>query len=157
MDHITIERALLTARLFWAALLGGQIFLAFAVVKMWHAGVVPAAAPAAARIILLVPIVLFVTLVPLGLFLRNQIYKRSWQGPAIAPQGYLTGNLVLLALCETVVLSSLIASLLLHAFWPAIGPGLLAVAMQALNFPNGRAMEASPDTEGTSWNRPPSK
>ena len=80
--------------------------------------------------------------IPIGYYIRMQLYKRNWQGDIITPKGYFTGNLILLALCEGPALMGLVLVMLAGEFWPWIIPTLVAMGAQIINFPNGRPMYA---------------
>jgi hypothetical protein len=141
MDNITPDRALLSARVFWFALLGGQLAFVMVIFGIWrkvplHLDLRVATQVSYAGVIALA------MFVPLGYFLRMQTYKRYWRGSIIAPQGYLTGNLVLWLLIETAATVSLLAVLIQGSFWPAGVPAAIAVALHLVNFPTGKPMFA---------------
>jgi hypothetical protein len=143
LDRLLRQRSLISIRVLWAALLAGEGLLLVTVLLMWHRGVVPSSPPHVARAISYAGVILLVTLVPLGYFIRNQIYKRYWRGDAIAPGGYLGGNLSLYLLCEIVASASLVATMIAreHGWqWLAATPAAVAVAVHIVNFPNGKAM-----------------
>jgi hypothetical protein len=60
----------------------------------------PAPDPSLGGILFEVAVLMLLMAVPAGYLLRGQIYKRGWQGPAIAPQAYVAGNVVLWAMGE---------------------------------------------------------
>jgi hypothetical protein len=133
-------------RVIWLALLMGQIGFMFAIVVVWHGSTGFQASPEQGRLIFLITVGMLLVSVPLGYFIRSQTYKRNWQGTQITPQGYFVGNLILLAMCESVSLTGLVATLLSGRLWPTILPSVAAMAVQVVNFPNGRAMRpAYPD------------
>ena len=86
---------------------------------------------------------MLVTSVPVGYFIRGQIYKKNWEGDVVTPKGYMMGNIVLLAMCEAVSLCGLVATMIGHVVWFAV-PSLLAMAVQVVNFPLGGPMEPNP-------------
>ncbi len=133
--------ALLKLRLIWLMLLVGQlVFLALAM-AMARQHTVPAADPMVVRGILITAVALLVLGIPLGYFLRNQCYKRAWQGNRISPTGYMTGNILLLAMGEAVAILACLTILL----GGPLGTGLAVLIptwlIHAVNFPTGRAME----------------
>ena len=82
-----------------------------------------------------------VIVIPIGYILRTQIYKRGWRGPVITPGAYLTGNVVLLGICEGSSLFGLVVTFLNGSLWPTIIPSVIAMGVGAINFPNGLAMQ----------------
>lgn len=137
------ERTLLTLRVLWGALLAGIGFLFLMMLSLWHKDAVPDSPPRIARGLGYAAVILLVTLVPLGYFIRNQTYKRYWQGDAIAPPGYLGGNLALFVLCSLAASVGLAATLVARTHgWHCLTavPAVVAVAVLVINFPNGRAM-----------------
>jgi len=127
-------------RVIWAAMLMGQGMFLFVIVFLWSSGASFQPSPDTAWLLFLVTVVVLVSAVPVGYVCRQQIYKRNWVGNVITPQGYLTGNIVLLALCEGVSMLGLVATLLNGSFWPTLAPSVIAIGVQVINFPNGRAM-----------------
>lgn len=134
------DRALMTTRLIWAAMLMGQVIFLFVIVFLWSSSASFQPSPDTAWVLFLVTVAVLVSAVPVGYVCRQQIYKRNWVGDVITPQGYLTGNVVLLALCEGVSMLGLVATLLNGSLWPTLAPSVIAMAVQVINFPNGRAM-----------------
>ncbi len=132
--------AVQTARIIWAAMLLGQVAFLFVIVALWNSESF-LTDPKTGRLLFLVSLVMLIGLVPLAYFIRGQIYKKNWVDRAVIPNGYLTGNIVFLALCEVVSLTGLAATLFSGEFWPAILPSVAAMLVQAVNLPNGRAME----------------
>jgi len=134
--------ALLTLRILWAAMLGGVVtfgvVVAFLFTKGGYRGT--SSSPDLERIFLAIGFGALVIAVPIGYFIRNQSYKRHWQGQAVTPGGYVTGNLILLAMCEGVAFFSLVATLAVGAFGWVTAPGVLAAAGMLVNFPTGRPM-----------------
>ena len=134
------DKALMTTRLVWVALLMGQVMFLFVIVFLWSSSGAFQPSSDTAWILFLVAVVMLVLAVPVGYVCRQQIYKRNWVGDVITPQGYLTGNVVLLALCEGVSMLGLVATLLNGSLWPMLVPSVIAMTVQGINFPNGRAM-----------------
>jgi len=88
-----------------------------------------------------VALAMLVVLTPLGYFIRNQLYKASWQGNVVKPWGYVIGNLTLLAMVEAVSFFGLIGTLVERSFasLPFV-VSVIAMAIQVINFPHGRPM-----------------
>lgn len=132
--------AMRVARIVWAAMLVGQVAFLFVIVALWNSESF-LTDPKTGRLLFLVSLVMLIGLVPLAYFIRGQVYKKNWVDRAVTPNGYLTGNVVFLAVCEAVSFTGLVATLLYGEFWPAILPSVGAMVVQAVNLPNGRAME----------------
>jgi len=58
---------------------------------------------------------------------------------------YLRGTLVFLGMCEFVSLFGLVATILNGSFFPPVIATLASMAVQALNFPDGREMRPTPE------------
>lgn len=147
-DPTPANRALTTTRLIWAAMLIGQVMFLFVIVFLWSSNAAFGPSPDMAWLLFQAAVVTLIVAVPVGYVCRQQVYKRNWVGDAIKPQGYLTGNVVLLALCEGVSMLGLVATLLNGSLWPTLAPSVIAMAVQVINFPNGRAMQPAPATFG---------
>ncbi len=84
--------------------------------------------------------------VGMGYFIRNQSYKKHWQGHAVTPPGYFQGNLVLLALLEMASFVVLVFVLISGKLFPVVLPAVASLAVQCVNFPVGTPMdEALPE------------
>ncbi len=138
------DTAIVTVRIIWGALLFGQVSL-LAVAAMGIAQATERGAPANSVLqIFWINVVLLMVAVPLGYFLRAQCYKRHWQANAITARGYITGNLLLLALLEAVSLLGLVAALVNGRLMPTIVPPLAALALLIWNYPTGAALRPDP-------------
>jgi hypothetical protein len=143
MQNITPGRALLSARVVWCALLGGQLAFVLVILGIWRSvDIHMQAEPHVRHLVRYAGVAALLVCVPLGYYFRMQTYKRYWRGSVIAPQGYFTGNLVLFALLETAGTISLAAALVSGSFWPAGVPAGIALAVHLANFPNGKPMLA---------------
>ena len=133
-------KALWTVRILWAALLMGQLIFLGVIVVVWETN--PSFQPSPDVVKILFPIVIGMLLVgvPIGYVWRGQVYKRYWQDNVVAPQGYVGGNLFLLALCEGISLFGLATTMLNGSLWPTVVPSVIAMAVQVVNWPNGQAM-----------------
>ena len=141
MDRATPGSALLTTRVLWALLLAGQASYLLTVMLIWARRAIPPVTLEGRRLAAYLAIAGLVVLLPLGYHLRNQAYKKHWRGDAIAPRGYISGNLILFVLCQLACTLGLTAALVQGAFWPGAAPAAVAVAAYFVNFPNGRAMQ----------------
>ena len=134
--------ALILTRAIWVALLFGQVAFAVVTVVLISAGEL-GDATTLHPLLFYISAAIFALAMLVGGFVRNQIYKRSWRGHAVAPGGYVAGNVTYLALLEGAGLFGIITTLT-TGVWAGMGVAGLAVAVQILNFPNGRAMRESP-------------
>ncbi len=137
--------SLMMLRVVWATLLMGEVvFAVIAAFITFGAGSARAPNPRLGNILLFIGGVMLVVELPIGYIIRGQIYKRHWQGNAIAPAGYFTGNLILLAMCEGIVFLGLVGWIVSRVFWPTILPALVALAIQLVNFPTGAPLRPDP-------------
>jgi hypothetical protein len=81
---------------------------------------------------------LLVAAAPMGMLLRRSIF-----GPdrPVPPQRYTTGTIASLAFLEGPSLAGLTAVMLSPTPWPSLAVPILAMAIQALQFPTGDAMQ----------------
>ncbi|MFA9477699.1 hypothetical protein ACERK3_05255 [Phycisphaerales bacterium AB-hyl4] len=147
MHELTKEQrgALMNLRIIWAALLLGQLTVGAVLlgVKL-TAGDELAPAGGADWLFVLMAVAVLVVLAPTAYFARNQFYKAKWQGDAVAPSGYVNGNIVLLAMLEGAGVTALVMMFISDR--PLL-PGLVAVVailLQAVNFPTGEPMRPHP-------------
>jgi len=139
---VTPQQSLRTLRIIWAALLTGQVV--FLVIVMWlirQPAQRATITPELRRTLFIIAAASLVMAVPIGYFIRRKSYDKG-RGPdgAVAPPGYATGNIVLYALCEGVSLFAIVGILLSRQVTPFIYITLLAVAVQAVNFPTGASL-----------------
>jgi len=142
MPNITDKnQSLKMTRLVWFALLMGQ----FVFLGVIGSGVIDIKASESmpANVLFIANMLFLFIAIPIGLFIRNQIYKANWVGDVVQPQGYLTGNLIFLAICEGVSMLGLVNTMLAGKFGLPILPSVLALAVFVLNFPNGKPMQSS--------------
>jgi hypothetical protein len=132
------KAALRTIRLLWAAMLVGQILfmIVIAVMHIQRDG----ETSQISKLLGYVGFGMLPVMTAVGYFIRNQTYKANWREDVITPQGYGGGNLILLAMLEGVALLSLVATLLHGSFGLPFVPAMIAMAIQVINYPNGRAM-----------------
>jgi hypothetical protein len=134
------QKALLNLRIIWAVMQTSVIVFMFIVIAQQTAGSPHQPALQTMNVMIGMSWAMLATIVPVGYFVRMQVYKRSWQGDVIAPAGYTIGNLVLFACCHSVAFFALILVMLNGTLWPTIIPTVLAMAVMVINFPNGHAM-----------------
>ena len=134
-DGMTREKALRQARLIALALLAGQaIFLAVAVLLL-ATGVIVPGPPDLARPLAAACVVVFAVLVPLAFILRRRLVEPREAGAAPEPANLLKAHIVFFALCETVTLLCLVASLVLGTLVPGAILALLSMGVQATSMP----------------------
>jgi F0F1-type ATP synthase membrane subunit c/vacuolar-type H+-ATPase subunit K len=135
------KQTLLVTRIVWAAMIAGQMLFMIVIPFIWPDEPKQTQSP---DIMLMLPFVMLVVMVPVGYFIRMQVYKANWREDIVAPGGYFTGNLILLAMCEAVAFMGLVNVQLRGELFPALIPTILALMVQIVNFPNGRAMQRDP-------------
>lgn len=133
-------RALTVTRALWVVLLAGQLLFCLFVATGWQRGFITGA-PDLARLLFPFSVGVLLIQTPAAVFLRNQLYKKNWRGFAVTPGGYLTANVIFLASCAGVSLLGLVVVMMDGRLGPPVVVPAAAVAMQVINFPNGRAME----------------
>lgn len=134
-------RILLVTRLLWVVAFIAPLVMGAVYFAAGHGGAVQTGRfVEAGRTVLYVNFALAALMLPVGLFVRNQCYKRNWRAEAVTPRGYLFGNVVLLAICEGLVILSLVNVFLNGALFPAGVPAAAVVAVHLLNFPHGGPM-----------------
>jgi hypothetical protein len=135
----TPEQSLRTLRIIWAALLLGQVV--FLVIVMWlirQPAERSTITPELRRTLFILAAAWLVLAVPIGYLIRWKTYEKG-RAPdgSVSPGGYATGNIILLALCEGVSLFAIVGILLSRQVTPFMYITLLAIAVQAVNFPTG--------------------
>ena len=136
---VSSEGSVRTLRIIWAALLLGQVV--FLVIVMWlirQPADRSTVTPELRRTLFIIAAAWLVMAVPMGYFIRWKNYEKG-RAPdgSVAPGNYATGNIILYALCEGVSLFAIVGILLSRQVTPFIYITLLAVAVQAINFPTG--------------------
>lgn len=137
-------QTLTLTRILWAGLLAGQLIFLIVVAALIVDKQQSSLDDATVWPLLAGLLVFLVTAVGVGLFLRAQVYKAHWQGQVVTPHGYLTGNLIFLALCEGVSFAGLALCLAHGSFWPFALGSFLALSAQVVNFPHGGPMHPQP-------------
>lgn len=132
-------------RILWGATLMSPAVLAVVLGAGRGEDVTAAAAQPAmlgpVRVAVVALLVLLVA-VPVAYFTRLQVYKRGWQGLAVKPEAYFLGNLMLFAALEAVTMLTLVLGASVGDRGPCWAVALVAWGGLAVNFPNGRAMQA---------------
>ena len=146
------RQALMTLRIIWAAMVFGQVVIA-AVLMVLMLGMDQPLMASPHWLFVAIPAGMLAVAAPAGYFIRGQVYKANWQGQVVTPSGYSTGNIVLLAILESVAIIALV--LMFVGGWPP-WPGviaLLALVIQAVNFPTGAPMRPHPPGFGVGLGR----
>jgi len=133
------RQRLTTLRIIWFALLMGQAaFLAIVLVLIRRPTDHRALDPQLTRTLFYAALGLLVVVVPVGYFLRMKMYEKN-RAPdgSVTGESYLTGNIILLALCEGVSLFGIVGILLSRTLTPFIWITAAAVVIQLVNFPTG--------------------
>jgi hypothetical protein len=128
---------LLVTRIIWAALLMGQVIFLVIVLTIGPGFAEPD--PELMQILLYVLFAMLVTMVPIAYVVRGVIYNKG-RRDGVQPQAYATGNILFLAMCEGVGFAGLTFALLNRGGGPHLIVALIAMAVQVINFPTGRAM-----------------
>lgn len=135
-------RTLAVLRVLWTLLLVGQAILVSVAAIVMRSASKPMLDEDTAWQLFGATSIMLVVNVLLGSYLRNQIYKRHWQGHVVKPAGYFFGNIVMLAMLESVVMLGIVVSMLRLTFWPWLLPGGVALLVYLVNFPHGGPMFA---------------
>jgi hypothetical protein len=139
MDQGTPQPPLFITRIIWLGLLGGM--LTYSGVILLLSADFGEPVPEMAQTFPLIGAGMLVVGVPVGYFIRMQIYKKNWKEDAIAPGGYFTGNLVLWAIIEGATIASLTGCLVSQALWPCFIPAIVGMGLMVINFPTGRPLQ----------------
>jgi F0F1-type ATP synthase membrane subunit c/vacuolar-type H+-ATPase subunit K len=133
---------LMTARIIWGAMLMGQImFLAIIVLVIWaNARPEQRLDDDLRRILLYAGVGMLVSGVLVGYLLRSKIAAPGSDG-LIDGGRYFTGNILLWAMMEGASLFGLVMMMLDQKAWPFLGIVIVAMAVQAINFPTGNGMK----------------
>lgn len=139
-DSQTPHRTLLVLRLFWAASLVTQVILAIILINVFSTDQ-RLVNPRVGQVLVYIAAAALLVAVPVGYFIRNQIYKAHWREHAISPAGYFTGNLVLLGMMETISVVAIVFAFVDGRALPAMYVAGAAILVQLINFPTGRPMQ----------------
>ena len=137
----TPEKALLSTRIVWGAMLFSQI-LVFGVLypQISATTPVPANNQSLAKLMPLIATVLVFVELPAAYFIRSIIFKKRTEDGVVAPPAFVTGNIVFFALCESVTLFVIVSCMITQTLWPTIVPAIAPLALFLLNFPTPRVM-----------------
>lgn len=137
----TPQQALSTLRMIWLSLLMGQVIFLVVVIFLIQKPGTPVD-PQVTRLLFILSLAGLLSLVPLGYLLRIKAYDRARESDgSVSPQSYLTGNIILLAMAEGPALLSIVGILLSRELSPFILVTVLAIAVQAINFPTGAPLQ----------------
>ena len=138
MQQPTPAGTLLVTRIIWAALLMGQVIFLVIVLTIGPRFSEPD--PELMQILLYVLMAMLVAMVPIAYIVRGVIYNKGRRDGIVQPPAYATGNILFLAMCEGVGFAGLTFALLNRGGGPHLIVALVAMAVQVVNFPTGRAM-----------------
>ncbi|MEM9882895.1 MAG: hypothetical protein AAF800_08255 [Planctomycetota bacterium] len=134
-----------TLRVIWAAVLMGLVTVMGVLVFLTLSEEPNADVEPSLPVVSLIAAGLLITTIPVGYFVRNQVYKANWRGDAVTPEGYLRGNIAFYALIEFPAVIAAISVLIEGAVWPHAVPWLVTVGLLLVNFPTGGpTRDASP-------------
>ena len=141
MQNQTPAQALLTTRILWAALLiGPLIFVGIA--SQIFKGPPPPNSDDLQKFLPLVVCAFALVELPVLYLVRGITFKKNRENDAVTPRGFLTGNLMLFAGCEGLMLFAIVTWIVTRIIMPTVLPGVLALLVMLVNFPTGRAMYA---------------
>jgi hypothetical protein len=130
--NLTPGEALRNARIICIALLAGQALFLGLVAFLVTAGDLAPGPAEVGRTLFYASAGAFVVLVPLAFALRARLLGGD---PPPLPARRVQAHILFFGLCEVVSLLSLVAALVARALIPAALIALLAMAVQAVNFP----------------------
>lgn len=135
------RRSTLQLRLIWGVMLAGLLVLASVMFNVLGPGRPVSSTPPWLGWL---PMGLLLIGVPVSYFIRNQCYKRAWQGHQVAPAGYVAGNLFVFALLEIVVIAGVVVGAIVPGAGPARAAAVAGFVLLLLNFPSGRPLDPQP-------------
>lgn len=140
--HATNPRAaLVSLRILWGAMVMGLVLLGV-VLALTQNTLSQTDGPGQVRATYtVVAYAMLVLMVPVGYFVRNQVYKSGWREHAVTPQAYFTGNLILFAVFEGLALAGFLLSALVGFDPVVLIPGAIGFGLLLLNFPTGKPMQ----------------
>jgi hypothetical protein len=136
----TPEEALRRARIIWAIVLIGQSVFVGVVGFLIVKGILGLEPGDLSRLLTRIGFGLLIVFVPLAYLVRRLMFRRGGEGRPTPPMSYLNGTIVFLSMCEFVSLFGLVVTILNGSFFPPVVATLVAMAVQALNFPDGQEM-----------------
>ena len=137
LKNLPPEKALMTHRVIWAALLMGQLgFAALVLFQTSHpAQPAPRIDPQLLTILPIVQLALALTVIPATFFLRMKTFRKFTVNGQLSPGGFGSGNITFWAGCETVAFFGLVSILITRILWPFIALSALAFLFQLLTVP----------------------
>ena len=132
-SNMSPQKALLTLRIIWFALLMGPISFLVLLGVLVLPSHVQANPPQ--PILVWVNLAMLVIVVPVNFFIRNLIFRRSQNEDGIRPAAYSIGNIVFWAGCEGVAFFGLVIAVVNGSLWPTIVIVAIALVPQVLTFP----------------------
>lgn len=149
---LTPKRALQRARTIWAGMLLSLIAPGVIALLLIGPGTDqssdtdPARSGAGGTILSVIALVALLGGTFAGYLLRQQAFKAGWTGNAVKPKAYVTGNLLLFAPVEAASTVAVVVAIVEGSVFPTLLLAALGVAVLAINFPTGSAMdETLPD------------
>jgi cytochrome bd-type quinol oxidase subunit 2 len=137
-------QALRTIRVLWFALLLGEVLFLGVIVFLLSTGNAVTSMPAETiQLLFYINSAMLAAAVPLGHFLRRKRYEAARDGDVVTPQGYLSGNILLYAMCEGQALFSLVIVMMAGQYLPYVVPAIVAMTVQVLNWPTGAPMQSA--------------
>ncbi|MEM6853380.1 MAG: hypothetical protein AAF593_03125 [Planctomycetota bacterium] len=153
-DEDNTAQPLITIRIIWGAILMGLIFISAVMVVLTLDQSPEEATPAldsdGLPVVTIAAAGLLIAAVPAAYFLRNQIYKKHWSGDAVEPEGYVTANILFLALIEAPAVVAAIGIVVHGSVFPQVIPLVIAAGIILANFPTGGPMRSQAPRLGVS-------
>ncbi len=142
--HFSPQQTLILTRIIWAALLAGTLVIAVVLATAFGFEAKPPTDPnteqAADFTIWLTGLIVTLTAIPAGLFIRGQAYKKGWTNNTVSPRAYHSGNIIAFATCEGTAIVNLIFYFVVDHHIANLICAVVSIAVLAFLFPNGKAM-----------------
>lgn len=136
----TPQSPLTIARILWAAMLLGELAFLVVILVLQRSQDLPTS-PETGQLLFYISAAQLLTIVPVGFVIRNSIFQKARTRGLIAPAQYLTGNVVLWALCEATAFVGLLSVMLSANLLPNLFVPALAMLTQLLTFPTGEQLQ----------------
>src|SRR5262245_47071530 len=131
-------------RIIWAALLMGEVTFFIVIATVIWPSSRPPGDDQLLKMLFYADVAALLTMVPVGLFLRNSMFNRARQQTQDAGSAmYQTGSIILWAMCEGVVFLGLVGAMLNKGPWPYLIPAIIAAAVQLATFPTASSIDES--------------
>lgn len=145
----TPRQALMQARIVWAAMMLSILGMGAAALFLIGGGESSPTQSEAESGGTILPVIALVALLGgtfVGYLLRQQTFKAGWTGNAVKPQAFLTGTILLMAPVEGASVIAVVLAFVEGSVFPSMLLAALGLAVLAINFPTGSAMdETLPD------------